>query len=58
MKIYVFADMEGVSGVSGSEFVSSEGRYYAEGRKYFTADINVCAEACMRAGAERVLVRG
>jgi len=57
MKIYIFADMEGISGISGSEFVSSSGRLHPEGRRYYTADINACAEGCVQAGADRVLAR-
>jgi D-amino peptidase len=57
MKIYIFADMEGISGVSGSDFVKQDGRLYQEGRKYYTMDINACVNACFKAGAEEVVVR-
>jgi D-amino peptidase len=57
VKIYIFVDMEGISGISGGEFVVPDGRYYSEGRRYYTWDINVCAGACFDAGAEAVIVR-
>ena len=57
MKIYIFADMEGISGVSGSSFVSADGAHYALGRSYLTADINACVAACFEGGADEVVVR-
>ena len=57
MKIYIFADMEGISGISGSSFVSADGAHYAMGRAYLTADINACAAACFEGGADEVVVR-
>ena len=57
MKIYIFVDMEGISGISGSDFVTNNGRFYQDGRKYYTMDINACAAGCFKAGAEQVLVR-
>lgn len=57
MKIFVFTDMEGVSGVSGSDFVTSDGQFYQAGRRYYTWDMNACARGCFDAGADTVLVR-
>lgn len=59
MKIYIFADMEGISGVCGTPMVSSAdgGANYMIGRKCLTADINACAKACFDAGADEVVVR-
>ena len=57
MKVYIFTDMEGISGISGSEFVTAEGRLYASGRKFYTWDMNACARGCLEAGATSVLVR-
>ncbi|MEA4863706.1 MAG: M55 family metallopeptidase [Victivallaceae bacterium] len=55
MKIYIMADMEGVSGVTGDTFVG--GPFADEGRKLLTADVNACAAACFESGAETVVVR-
>ena len=57
MKIYIFADMEGISGVSSSMFVTADGTHYGLGRKFLTADINACAAACFEAGADEVIAR-
>ncbi|MCL6628173.1 MAG: M55 family metallopeptidase [Armatimonadetes bacterium] len=57
MKIYIFADMEGISGISGSDFVLPNGSHFEEGRRYYTWDINACVRGCMNAGADGVIVR-
>lgn len=57
MKIYIFADMEGISGITGSSFVLTDGANYNTGRKYLTADINACVKGCFEAGASEVIVR-
>lgn len=57
MKIYIFADMEGISGIANSTFVTADGSQYATGRKYLTRDVNICAQACFDAGADEVVVR-
>ncbi|MBT3378610.1 MAG: M55 family metallopeptidase [Lentisphaerae bacterium] len=57
MNIYIFVDMEGISGVSGSEFVTAAGKLYQTGRQYYTQDVNVCARACFDAGASAVIAR-
>ena len=57
MKIYIFVDMEGISGVSSSEFVMGTGRHYAAGRRYYTDDLNACVRGCFAAGARSVLAR-
>ena len=59
MKIYIFADMEGISGITGTPMVSTgeAGFQYHIGRKYLTADVNACAKACFDAGADEVVVR-
>ncbi len=58
MKIYIFADMEGISGVScRGHVLVSEPALYAVGRELMAADINACVEGCFRAGADEVIVR-
>ncbi|MEI8244806.1 MAG: M55 family metallopeptidase [Lentisphaerota bacterium] len=56
MKIYIFADMEGISGISGSSFVLNEAANYQLGRKYMTQDVNACVKGCFKAGATEVIV--
>ena len=57
MKIYIFADMEGISGISNSSFVLADQNNYSQGRKFLTREINICAAACFEAGATEVIVR-
>jgi len=57
MKLYISADMEGISGISGSDFVLPDRRLYPEGRRYYTRDINACATGCFAAGASEVIAR-
>ena len=57
MKICVFVDMEGISGISGSDFVMPDGSRHSEGRRLYTQDTNACIQGCYDAGAEGVLIR-
>ncbi len=58
MKIYIFADMEGISGVScRGHVLSSEPALYATGRERMAADINACVAGCFQGGADVVIVR-
>ena len=57
MHIYIFVDLEGISGVSNSEFVKTDGRHYQEARVYYTEDVNACVRGCFNAGADAVTVR-
>jgi len=57
MKIYVFCDMEGISGISGSDYVNTGGRCYQIGCRYMTWDINACVRGCFNGGAKTVVVR-
>ena len=55
MIIYIFADLEGISGISGDAYVNGE--FAAAGRQLMAEEINLCAAACFEAGAQRVIVR-
>lgn len=55
MKIYIFADLEGCSGICGSEFVS--GKFQELGSRLMAGDINACVAGCFAAGAAQVVVR-
>jgi D-amino peptidase len=57
MNIFIFVDMEGISGISGSEFVTPDGCHYQAGREYYTWDIGACIRGCKMAGADRIIVR-
>lgn len=55
MKIYIFADMEGCSGISNSEYIN--GSKAALGASFMAQDINACIAGCFDAGAKEVIVR-
>ena len=57
MKIYIFCDMEGISGITQRDHVSSGSPLYPLGCKLMEQDINACIEGCFRAGADKVIVR-
>ncbi len=54
MKIYIMADIEGISGVFLKEQVMATGDRYNEGRALMTREANICAEALKEAGVETV----
>lgn len=60
MKIYIMADIEGISGISSKSYVSASANrpdLIAEGRKLMTSDINACIEGCFKGGATQVIVK-
>ena len=56
-KVYVFVDMEGVSGITCSEQTLPGAARYEEGRQLMAGDINACVAGCFAAGATAVVVR-
>ena len=57
MKIYIYADMEGLAGVSNPRFVIKGTEEYRErGRKLYTDEVNACIGAVFEAGAQEVVV--
>ena len=57
LKILIFADMEGISGLPSRSFTFPNGKYYDKGCLRYTWDINACVDACFKAGADAVFVR-
>lgn len=55
MKIYILADMEGISGIHRMEQVQRESPEYAQGCQLMMDDINVAIEAAFHAGASEVV---
>lgn len=55
MKIYIFADLEGISGISGTAYI--DGVMAATGSKLMIKEINNCINSCFDAGASEVFVR-
>ncbi|MEU4196112.1 M55 family metallopeptidase [Kribbella sp. NPDC026611] len=56
MKVYVSADMEGISGLVDAEDVQPAGRDYERGRVLMTEDVNAAVRGAYAAGATEVLV--
>ena len=55
-KVYVSVDMEGISGISGDDQLSSEGAEYGRSRKLMAEDANAAIRGAFAAGATDVLV--
>ncbi|WP_350278613.1 M55 family metallopeptidase [Kribbella sp. HUAS MG21] len=56
MRVYVSADMEGVTGVVDAEDVQPPGRDYERARVLMTEDVNAAVRGAYAAGATEVLV--
>ena len=56
MKVYISADMEGISGVVDREDTTIGGRGYERARVLMTADVNAAVAGAYEAGATHVLV--
>ncbi|MBE6390424.1 MAG: hypothetical protein E7043_09710 [Lentisphaerae bacterium] len=60
MKIYIFCDLEGCSGINGTRFtvpaVGDHHRLQLAGR-FMAGDINACIEGAVLAGATEIIVR-
>lgn len=57
MKLFISADIEGISGVTNNEHQSSKGRVYAQAQRWMTGDVNAAIEGGFEAGASEVLVK-
>ncbi len=57
MKIVLFCDMEGASGVWREEQVTYDSSCYREACHYMTQDVNACIQGCIDGGADRIIVR-
>ncbi len=57
MKLFISADIEGISGVTNNEHSSSSGRLHNEARRWMTGDVNAAIEGACAAGVTEVLVK-
>lgn len=57
MKVYIFADLEGITGVNCRGHVSKDLPEYPDGCRFMAGDINACIEGCFLGGADEVAVR-
>src|SRR3954471_18517250 len=56
MRIYISVDMEGASGVTRWQDVSSSGQDYQVARSWMTADVNAAVAGARAAGATEIVV--
>jgi D-amino peptidase len=56
MKILIFVDMEGISGIPGADFTGIDKPHYKRGQKFMTWDVNACISGCFTGGATEVMV--
>lgn len=57
MKVFISADIEGVSGVSAWEEIAAGSPDYEACRRRMTAEVNAACEGALAAGAAEILVR-
>jgi D-amino peptidase len=55
-KIYISADMEGISGIVGDDQVSAEGAEYGRSRKLMAEDVNAAIRGALAGGATEIVV--
>ncbi len=56
MKVFISADMEGISGVTHAEHVLRDGKEHERARKLMTGEVNAAVEGALEAGAAKVVV--
>ncbi|GAA2050837.1 M55 family metallopeptidase [Catenulispora yoronensis] len=56
MRIYISADMEGITGLVDADDVQPGGRDYERGRRAMTEDVNAAVRGARRAGATEIVV--
>jgi D-amino peptidase len=55
-KVFISADMEGISGISGSDQLSAAGAEYARSRKMMADDVNAAIRGALGGGATTIVV--
>ena len=55
-KIFISADMEGISGISASDQLSATGAEYNRSRRMMADDVNATVRGARRAGATQIVV--
>lgn len=57
LKVYVFADMEGICGITNKEQTLPGEALYLDGGRLMAEDMNACVAGCFDAGATEVVIR-
>jgi D-amino peptidase len=55
-KVYISADMEGISGIVGDDQVSADGAEYGRSRKLMAEDVNAAIRGALAGGATEIVV--
>src|SRR5688500_8432312 len=55
-KVFISADMEGISGISGSDQLSATGAEYGRSRKMMADDVNAAIRGARAGGATSIVV--
>jgi D-amino peptidase len=55
-KVYISADMEGISGIVGDDQLAAGGAEYARSRKLMAEDVNAAIRGAVAAGATEIVV--
>jgi D-amino peptidase len=55
-KVFISVDMEGISGISGSDQLSATGAEYARSRKLMADDLNAAIRGARKGGATEIVV--
>jgi D-amino peptidase len=55
-KVFISADIEGISGLTGDEQTSASGNDYARGRRLMTEDVNAAIRGALEGGATDIVV--
>ena len=53
MKVFISADMEGISGVTHAEHVRRDGKEHERARRLMTGEVNAAVEGAFEAGAKK-----
>ncbi len=57
MKVYISADIEGITGITHDDQTFGTSSDYMQGRKWMTADVNAAIDGAIKAGADEIFVK-
>jgi len=57
MKVFISADMEGISGIPRSAWTESDDDDFSRARELMTGDVNAAIQGCLDAGADEIWVK-
>jgi D-amino peptidase len=57
MKVFISADMEGITSISHDDQTFGTSAEYMQGRKFMTSDVNAAIEGALKAGATEITIK-